>query len=407
MSPSRSGADVSRHDLVIAGGTLIDPAQGVHGRRDVAVRDGVVAEVSERITAGDGATVLDASGKVLTPGLIDVHGHFFHGYTTVPAVADEVCSPAAVTTAADAGTAGFATYPTFRDYVIPCQQTRLVAWLSIAASGYLMSRVLGTEFHDMRVLDADAAVDMITANRTSIVGVKLRLGVDLQTAPEAREALAKATDVARRAEVPLMVHVFRVPIPFAELLDRLAPGDVVTHAFHASPGGILDDSGHVLPAVHAAIERGILLDVGYAGGLLCDLDVARSALGQGVTPATLGTDMGHPDVVPVPSFYGVSELVGAFAALGMGLDDALAAVTVRAAAMLGLSAEIGSLRPGMAGDLAVFTLRRGRFRWLGAGGQFVDGDQRLEPEATIRGGAVVWRRGDPVSTPAAETLAVA
>jgi dihydroorotase len=392
------------YDLLISGGTVIDSALGLRARRDVAFRDGVVAAVEERIAAGSAAIVLDAAGKVVTPGLIDVHGHFFHGYTPVPAVADEVCTPAGATTAADAGTAGFMTFPVFRDYVIPTQRTRLRAWLSIAASGYLMSRVLGTEFHDMRVFDSDATAEAIDANRATIVGVKLRLGVDLQNAPQAREALLKATAAARNAGVPIMVHVFRSPIPLTEVIERLSPGDVITHAFHAAPGGILDDSGRVLADVHAGARDGILLDAGYAGGLLCDLDVVRAAIEQGVAPTTLGTDMGHPRVVPTPSFYGVSELVGAFAALGMGLDQALAAATSSAAAALGMATEIGSLRPGMAGDAAVFTLREGRFRWLGNGGQCVDGGEKLDLEATVKGGVVTWAAGDPIYTPVAQAL---
>jgi dihydroorotase len=392
------------YDLVIAGGTVLDPGQGLHDRRDVAFRDGTVVAVEPHIETSAATEVLDATGRLVTPGLVDVHGHFFHGYTTVPAVADEVCLPAGATTAADAGTAGYATFPVLRDYVLPTQRTRVKAWLSIAATGYLMSRVLGTEFHDMRVFDAGATAAMIAANRDTIVGVKLRLGVDLQSAPQARQALQGATAAAREAAVPLMVHVFRAPIPLAELIEALTPGDVITHAFHAAPGGILDDAGRVLPAVRHAVQDGIVLDVGYAGGLLCDLDVVRGALEQGVAPTTLGTDMGHPRVVPVPSFYGMSELVGMFAALGMGLDDALAAATSRAARALRLDRELGALRPGLAGDAAVFTVREQRSRWLGVGGQSVEGEQRLDLEATIKGGRVVWTAGDEVYTPAGEPV---
>lgn len=399
------GTTAARYDLLVAGGTLIDPAQGVHGARDVAFRDGVVAAVEPHIDRSTAADVVDAAaaGMIVTPGLIDIHGHFFHGYTSVPGVADELCLPCGVTTAADAGTAGHATLAVLRDYVFPTQRTRLRSWLSIAAPGYLMSRVLATEYHDMRVLDVDAAVAAIEANRETIIGVKVRIGVDLQTAPQAREAIARAVAAARDGGVPVMVHVFRSPIPLDELVAALSPGDVVTHAFHAPPGGILDGAGRVLGAVREAVEGGVVLDVGYAGGLLCDHDVVHAALAQGIAPGTLGTDAVDHRVAPLPSFYGIDENVNLFAALGMGLPDALAAATERSARVLGLAGQIGSLRPGMAADAAVFAREEGRYRWLGAGGQAVEADERLALRHTIRGGRVVWQAGDPVWTPVAES----
>jgi dihydroorotase len=392
------------YDLLIAGGTVVDPAQGLHARRDVAIRDGVVVELAEALPRDGAEAVLEAGGKVVTPGLVDVHGHFFHGYTTIPGVADELCLPGGVTTAADAGTSGYATFPAFRDYVFPTQRTRLRAWLSIAASGYLMSRVLGTEFHDPRVADVEATAGAIRTNPETVVGVKLRLQEGLQAdAAQARELLDRALAAARLAEVPLMVHVFRTPIPLAEVFERLAPGDVVTHAFHGPPNGILGDDGRALPQVRAAYERGVLLDAGYAGGLLCDLDVARAAIEQGLPPATLGTDLVDHRVAP-PNFYGTAELVGLFVALGLELEDALAAATSRAADAIGAADVAGSLRPGAPADAAVFSLVDGAFRWHGAGGQSVEGSRRLAPEATVRAGAVVWRAGDPASTPVAEQL---
>jgi dihydroorotase len=392
------------YDLLIAGGTLIDPGQGIHGVRDVAFRDGVVAAVEPVLARDDAADVIDATGRIVTPGLIDIHGHFFHRYTTIPGVADELCLPSGTTTAADAGTAGYATLGVLRDYVFPTQRTRLRSWLSIAGPGYLMSRLLDTEFHDMRVLDVDAAVAAIETNRDTVIGVKLRLGAGLQTEPEGREALDRALAAARAGGVPLMVHIFRSTVPIADLLARLAPGDVVTHAFHASPGGILDDAGMVLDEVRDAVAAGVILDAGYAGGLLCDHDVVRAALAAGITPATLGTDAVDHRVAPTRSFYGIDENVNLFSALGMGREDALAAVTVRSAQVLGLDGEVGSLRPGMAADAAIFTDQRGRFRWLGAGGQTVEADERLALDATILGGVVVWRAGDEHFTPAAEPI---
>lgn len=378
-------------DLLLHGGTVVDPGRGWNGPLDVAVRDGRVAMLGVGLDPNAAASSIDVTGLVVTPGLVDIHGHFFEGITIIPCRADDVCLPAGVTTAADAGTAGWATLETLTRYVAPSQLTKVRIWLNIVASGYLMKRVLDTEFHDPRVIDVDQTVAAIEANRDWVLGVKVRIDVGLQTEVAGRRAFAQAIEAAARAGLPLMVHAVHPSVPLAEILEGLRPGDVVTHAYNGSLDGPLDPSGLVRDCVREAYDRGVLFDVGYAGGYLCDLDVVRRAIEQGAGPHTLGTDIVAKPVA-TDSFYSVDGLLGLFHALGMSWDDALRAATSAPAAALGLADGTGGLSEGAPADIAVFRFVDEPCTWHGANGQHADDTERLECVQTIINGESVWTR---------------
>ena len=380
--------EATRHDLLLSGGTLLDPAQGLHERRDVAFRGGRVSAVAERIEAETAAEVLDVSGRLVTPGLIDIHGHFYHGGSGSAVAADEACLPSGVTTGLDAGSAGFANYGAMRDYVFPTQRIRLLALLHIGAVGLAHSRVVGGELRDLRLIDVAATAEAVRANPGFVLGVKVRMQRDAVAHWDAREVLALARKAADESGSLLMVHVSGTPIPLTEILDLLGAGDVVTHVFNGNLEGILDGGGELRPELLAARERGVVMDVGHAG-VHFDVEVARRAIAQGFAPSTISTDVHNPP--PGRITYGMHELLGKLHALGMPLEDAVAASTTRAAEVLGLEQEIGSLAPGMAGDAAVYDLVEGPVQWQDMAGQVAEGELRLEPALTILGGEVVWR----------------
>ena len=378
----------TQHDLLLRGGTLLDPAQGVHGTRDVAFRDGRVSAVAERIEAGTAAEVVDVSGRLVTPGLIDLHGHFYHGGTTSAVNADEACLPSGVTTGLDAGSAGIANYGAMRDYVFPAHRVRLLALLHIGAVGLAHGRTVGGELRDLRLIDADATAAQIRANPGFLFGVKVRMQRDAVAHWDAREALALARQAADDSGSLLMVHVSGTPIPLPEILDVLGEGDVVTHAFNPHLEGILDGRGAVRPEVLAARERGVVMDVGHAG-VHFGIEVTRQAIAQGFAPSTISTDIHLPP--PGRVTYGMHELIPQLHALGMPFEDAIEASTSRPAAVLGLGDEIGSLAPGMAGDAAVFDRVEGPVSWVDMSGGGVEGELSLKPALTVLGGEVAWR----------------
>ena len=382
------------YDLVLSGGNLLDPAQGIKDEpRDIAFKDGKVAAVADHIDPASGAQAIDASGKLITPGLIDLHGHFYHGGSGSAVHADQTCLGSGVTTGVDAGSAGFLNYGAMRDYVFPAHRTRLLAFLHIGAVGLAANGVLGGGLHDMRIIDVAQTVQAIRENPGFVFGVKVRMHYNAVARWNAHEAMARAREAASEAGVRLMVHVSGTPIPLPDVLERLGPGDISTHAFNGFPEHMLDNSGKVRPEVRAAVDRGVIMDVGHAG-IHCDVEVAKAAMDQGVMPDTISTDVHIAP--PGRVVYLMNDLVSKFHALGMPLTDAVAASTCRPAEILGLQDSIGSLAVGMEGDAAIWDKREGRFVWHDMAGHNVDGALRLDTFATIKGGFTAWREGQLV-----------
>ncbi len=382
------------YDLVLSGGNLLDPAQGIDDeRRDIAFKDGKVAAVADHIDPAAATQAIDASGKLITPGLIDLHGHFYHGGSGTAVHADQTCLGSGVTTGVDAGSAGFLNYGAMRDYVFPAHRTRLLAFLHIGAVGLAANGVLGGGLHDMRIIDVDRTVRAIKENSGFVFGVKVRMHHDAVARWNAHEAMARAREAATEAGVHLMVHVSGTPIPLPDVLEHLGRGDISTHAFNGLPDNILDKAGKVRPEVRAAVDRGVVMDVAHAG-VHCDVEVVKAAMDQGVIPDTISTDVHIAP--PGRIVYLMNDLVSKFHALGMPLSDAVAASTSRPAEILGLQDSIGSLAVGLEGDAAVWDKRQGRFVWHDMAGHNVDGALRLDTFATVKGGMTAWREGQLV-----------
>jgi dihydroorotase len=378
------------YDLALTGATVLDPAQGINGRRDIAFKDGLVAEISGRIDPETAALSVDVSGKLITPGMIDLHGHFYHGGNGSSVHADQACLSAGTTTGVDAGSAGFLNYAAMRDYVFPAHRTRLLAFLHIGAGGLVLNRVLGGGLHDMRVIDVDRTSDAIKSNPGFLMGVKVRMHTNAVAAWDARAAMKKARAAADQSGTRLMVHVSGTPIPLPEILEFLGPGDICTHAYNGNHESILDRDGKVRPQVREAAQRGVVMDVAHAG-VHCDVRVVKAALEQELLPTTISTDI---HIAPEErTVYLMNDLVSKFHAMGLSLEQAVEASTARPAQVLGLQETIGSLAPGTCGDAAVFDLREGRFVWHDMAGNNVEGKVRLDTFLTVRGGQVAWREG--------------
>jgi dihydroorotase len=372
-------------DLLIRGATLIDPAQGLSGRRDVAFRTGRVAAVAESLPVGAAGEEIDARGALVVPGLIDLHAHVYHGALPISVHADRTSLVNGVTTVVDAGSAGWMTLAGLRDYVIPTYRTRVFAFLHIGATGLTTARV-APELADIRFAQVEPAVQAVAENRDLIVGIKVRIahgGTGRDDPANARAALGRARQAADAARVRLMVHVSDAPIPLPEILDHLRPGDIATHIFNGNAEQVLGPGGRVRAEVRAAAERGVVLDVGHAS-VHCDVKVAERALAEGLRPTTLSTDLHSPP--PGRTVYHLRGLMSKFLALGLGLEEVIAAVTSRPAAALGKAGDVGSLAPGMAGDAVVLDLEEGQFSYVDAAGHSVQASRRFRTRHVIRGG---------------------
>lgn len=372
-------------DLVIFGGTVIDPASGLHGRRDVAVQDGRVTAIAESIRGAGTREVLDASGLLVVPGLVDLHVHVYWG------VADLAIRPGpndlarGATTIVDAGSAGANTWPGFREYVIERFEGRILAFLNISAMGQIDPE-LG-ELHDLRFLMADRAAAVAAADRGRIVGIKVRLTESL-TGGNDVAALERAIEAGEAASVPVMVHIGDSVATIDQILGRLRPGDIVTHAFTDRRNGIFDDRGRVHASALEARTRGVRFDVGHGAGSF-SFARAEAALAEGFAPDTISSDLHRFNVAgPV---HDLVTTLSKLLHLGLPLEDVVAMGTAAPAAAIGRSGEVGSLAPGAEADIAVLALEEGAVALTDSFGVSVEARRRLVPVATYRAG----RRVDP------------
>jgi dihydroorotase len=368
-------------DLVLRGGTVLDPAQGLRGVMDVGFAHGRVAAVGRdlEVTA---AERIDVGGQLVTPGLIDLHGHFFHRGQPLFADPDQVCLPSGVTTGVDAGSSGWATYAAFREHVIARAETRVLAFLHLAATG-LMSLCCGVgELQDFRYAQEDRTLDAFR-RFPELLGIKVRIQHLACGEANAIPALDMARRVCDATGRRLMVHISGTPIPPEEIFARLRPGDIATHIYNGYDGHILDGEGKVRAAVREAAARGVVLDVGHAG-VHFDLEVARAALAQGLAPTTLSTDIVRPQVAR--RVYTLPDVMSEFLALGMPLEEVVRAVTEAPARAIGQAGQLGTLAPGAAGDAAVLALEEGDFMYSDHAGRELRTTRRLRPLLAVRAG---------------------
>jgi len=326
------------YDLLLTGGEVLDPGGGQRGRLDVAIRDGLIADVGPALPRTAHETV-DVTGRLVLPGLVDLHTHIYPGAGYWGIDPDPTAWHTGVTTWVDAGSAGAFTVAGLRDYAAT-RRVRVRALLNIAGQG--LSARTG-EGVDLTNCDPDLAVRAIREHRDLVRGVKVR--IDRETVGDnGVEPLRRGLIAARECGVPVMVHIGTTPPALAEVLDLLRPGDILTHC----ASGIAQPTG---PSARAAYERGVIFDIGHGSGAFA-FDVAEVQLASGLPPHTISTDL-HGRSLYGPVFdlpTTMAKLIGA----GMPLDEVVASVTIRPARALGLQA--GTLAPGAPADVAVFTL---------------------------------------------------
>lgn len=377
-------------DLLLRNGRVIDPARGLDAKGDVAFRAG-------RVVAADhdtAAVIIDASGLIVAPGLIDMHVHVFDGVSHYGIPPDPTCLARGVTTALDAGTSGAETFAGFRKYIIEASATRLFALLNISRIGLVVGAELDPpagELDDLRHLSIPAALKCIEANRDVILGIKLRLSANLAAdGANELEALKRARDAADAAGLPLMIHTPLSSLGLPRILVEMRRGDILTHCYHAHSSGIMDDSRQVLPEVRRALEAGVLLDVGHGRGSF-SYEVARAALNQGVLPDTISSDL-HRYNLNGPVFD-LATTVSKFLHLGLDLTEALRRVTSTPAAVLKREQELGTLAIGAAGDAVLLRLCEGERPLADTVGRVETLRRWLEPVGVVKSGRLVGDAG--------------
>jgi dihydroorotase len=375
-------------DLIGAGGHVLDPGQGIDGPAEVGIRDGRVAAVTKpgELPRRTATTELDAGGRLVTPGLIDLHTHVFDGISILGIDADTTCLPTGVTTVVDAGTAGEIGFERFRRGWIDPSATRILAFVNLSSLGLVVDDGLELGDRELRYVNVERIVETVERHRDVCLGIKVRVATNQMAPPRGHLPLNLALEAAARASTRLMVHITEPGIPLDDVFDRLRPGDIVTHLFHGRKQTVVGDDGHVLASLRRARERGVTMDIGHGGGSFT-FKTARAALADGFEPDTLSTDLHTISIVG--ACKDLPTTMGKFVALGMSVQGVVAATTINAARAIGRPDVAGTLAPGTLADLAIFDEVAGRTTYEDVNGERIDGDWALQPWRTVRAGRVI------------------
>ncbi len=371
------------YDLIIRGGRVIDPSQDLDAVMDVAFAGGKVAAVGRSLEAGPKTDLRDVSGLIVTPGLIDLHTHVYWGGTSLGIDAEEFCRLSGVTTAVDTGSAGPGNFPGFRRHVIEKSAVRILAYLHVSHAGiYGFSKnVMVGESEEIRLMDPAGAVETVNQNRDVIVGIKVRIG-RRSSGTQGWSALGIALDVAKEAGMPLMLHLDHPPPSYDEVVARLRPGDIMTHAFRPFPNSPATAQGTVRRSALEARARGVLFDIGH-GMASFSFKVARAMIANDFYPDTISSDV-HALCINGPAFDQVTTL-SKFLLLGLSLPEVVKMSTVNAAMAL-RRPELGTLKPGSPGDATILSLREGEFGFVDVVGERVASRQKLFSEGVVLAG---------------------
>jgi dihydroorotase len=367
------------YDLIIKGGHVIDPSQGLDGINDIGIAAGRITGIRPNLETTGCSDVRDAQGTYICPGLVDLHGHWYEG--GLYGIDVRHCLNHGVTTAVDAGSTGFANFPEFRRATIETSPVNLLAFIHISFMGLHATFV--EELLDLRYARPSETAETIMKHRERAVGVKIRIGSSI-TGTHGTEALEKALSAAKEAKVPLMVHISKGANE-KEILQRLRPGDIVTHCFHGRGNGLLAESGKgLIPLVGMTRERGVLFDIGHGCGSF-SWETAERAYEAHFYPDTLSTDL-HRYCIGEPLQVSLPGVMSKFLCLGLSLQDVVLKTTMAPARALGRENEIGTLRPGTRADLLQFELVSGDYKFTDIHLQTRKGSKMIKPRLVLKDG---------------------
>jgi dihydroorotase len=397
-------------DVVIKGGRVVDPANGVDAVRDVAIAGDRIAAVDESIEPA-GARVIDAAGHLVTPGLIDMHTHVFWGASHGGIDADSIAWRSGVTTWVDAGTAGAYMIPGFREYIVRPAESRIKAFINISYMG-----LVGLNYDDYcnpAACNVELLALVAEKNPDLVVGIKARMGEEGFCFP-GLEPLRRAVKASEMTGLRVMCHLSGTPPELPDVLALLRPGDIVTHSWTGAGEKLVDDSGEILPAVRRARDEGILFDTGHGAGSF-SFESAEALTRHGFWPDTISTDL-HQGSMPGPNLVADQEnvhrvrgdgspqftlltVMTKFLFLGLPVADIIRAVTARPAELIGLADEIGSLRPGASADVAILDIEEAPVELYDIHGVKRHADRLFRSVLTLRAGREMTRKPVPPPPP--------
>ena len=373
------------YDLLLKGGTVVDSSTGLGGIQDVAVQGGVIARIAANIPAAESARTLEVTGKIVAPGLIDLHAHVFEGFTRSGVHPDLAGVHAGVTTIVDAGSAGSATFSGFPRHIIPHCHTEIIPFLHICQTGLATMPDIIAESS----INLDDTLDVLDRHKGLIAGIKARM-VSPALEIMGMEMPRLARRAARESGTRLMVHIGDTekrydPEVIRSLLPLLDKGDILTHLFTANPGGVLDANGKLVPEAREARDRGVWLDTAH-GRKNFSFDVGRRVIDQGLPPHCISTDLTVPG--RLETVHSMTEIMTRFLGLGFTLAQVVTMCTENPARAIGAEHRLGSLATGRQADISVLELREGDWKVYDVLGASLRVTQAVVPFVTVKKGQV-------------------
>jgi dihydroorotase len=371
-----------RFDLVIRGGEVVDPSQALRARRDVGIRWGRIAAIEASIANDRAVQAIDASGKLVLPGLVDLHAHVYPQASALGLPADELVPYTATTTYVSAGDAGANNFSAFKHYIIAQSRSRIFAFVHISSIG-LAGFPVGEELN-LDYMDVEAAARTVAENPDVVIGVKVRISKNV-VGGNGLEPMRRALAAAQRAGggARVMCHIGDAPGDLTQLLELLRPGDVLTHTYSGAGNNTVQD-GKVLPAALDAKRRGVVVDVGHGGGSF-DYTVAEPAIAQGLVPDTISSDI-HAVSGNTPGMPYLPWVMSKFLNLGFSLDEVVAMATINPARIIGRVEKLGTLQVGAPADVAILELVEAPVTFVDTRKNTRQGSRWLKPVQTVRAG---------------------
>ena len=384
-----------KFDLVIKGGEVLDPSQSLRARRDVGIRWGVVEAVEESIPAERALKSIDASGKLVLPGLVDLHCHVYPYGSAIGIPADELVQFQGTTTVVSAGDAGVNNLAALRRFIVAQTRARMYAFLHIANNG--LSAFPVAELYNIDNAQVEACAMGLAENPDFLIGVKVRMSENV-IFKYGIEPLKRGIEACEMCGWParMMVHIGGVAISelMSDILNLLRPGDILTHCYTGAPNmsgaftNIVQD-GKLLPAALAAKQRGVIFDVAHGGGSF-DFTVAEVAIPGGCTPDTISSDI-HVFSGNSPGVPFLPNVMSKFMAIGFTLEQVVAMATIAPAKIINRAPKIGTLQLGAPGDVSIMELVEGPVTFVDTRNNKRDGKAYLKPVQTVINGVPFGR----------------
>ena len=373
------------YDLLLKDGTVVDPSTGLQGVQDVAVQDGKIAHIATDISEEDATRIMDVSGKIVTPGLIDVHTHVMDSFTPHGIDPDLAGVYSGVTTLVDAGTSGCATFSGFPRYIIPSCHTEIIPFMHICQTGLATIPDIVAESS----IDLEGTLRVADQYKGLIRGIKARMvSPALEIFGMEMPKLAKRA--AKESGIKLMVHIGDTekkydPNVIRELLPIMEEGDILTHFFTANPGGVLDANGRLVPEAKEAVDRGVWLDTAH-GQMNFSFDVGRRIIDQGLLPHCISTDLTIRG--RLRTVHSMAEMMTRFLGLGFTLEQVVTMCTANPAKAIGEEKRLGSLAVGRQADISVFQINEGDWVVYDVLGDSLRVEKAVVPSLTVKRGKV-------------------